>query len=120
MFSDGAYNTFDPTVAENRKQLSWLKFVEIKSLGTVVRENNLTRIDFLNIDIEGNDLLVLEKYDWSVYPYVIAAEDASFIADQPHMSRIYSFLREKKYKLVGKCGINLIFQREQDIQEGKN
>ncbi len=57
-------------------------------------------VDFLNIDVEGLDLTVLESNDWDVFrPRVIAIEiwskDIDF--DNPLMNKTYSFLRKKGY-----------------------
>lgn len=114
MFTDGAYNTFDPAVAEERKKLSWLKLtssysVQFKTMTEIVMECGITQIDFLNIDVEGKDFEVLNTYDWKVVPRVIAIEDATFTVDQPQASKIYNFLKNKNYKLEAVCGITLIW-----------
>lgn len=114
MFSDGAYNTFNAESASAYKKLSWLHYLgsvesRIVSLSRIVHENNVQKIGFLNIDVEGNDLNVLRSYDWSVRPKVIAIESNDFNPDMPQKSEIYMLLRSKNYRLVGLSGVSLLW-----------
>jgi FkbM family methyltransferase len=48
--------------------------VEVRTLKGVLEAAAAKRIDFLKIDTEGNDLLVLKGLDWSVLPDVVLCE----------------------------------------------
>jgi FkbM family methyltransferase len=48
--------------------------VEVTVLADVLQSEGIQRIDFLKIDTEGNDLLVLKGLDWQVKPDVILCE----------------------------------------------
>lgn len=48
--------------------------VNVRTLKSVIRELRLTNINFLKIDTEGNDLLVLQGLDWSLIPDIILCE----------------------------------------------
>ncbi len=116
-FNDGAYNTFDKITAELYKQRRNLKFlgeqkIEIRPLKDILKENNVCKIDFMNIDVEGLDLVVLKSHDWSILPNVIAVEDSIFNPDTPQKSEVYTFLREKRYTLISLSGETLIFEHE--------
>ena len=76
----------------------------------LIRCNILTHIDFMNIDVEGRDLAVLESHDWSVSPTIIAIEDEHFNPDKPTISETYNFLASKGYTLVGLAGLTLIWK----------
>lgn len=113
-FSDGAYNTFNAESLEACKKLPWLRYLgsvesRIISLSRIVRENNIEEIDFLTIDVEGNDFEVLQSYDWSVRPRVIAIESGDFNPDAPQENEIYRFLRSKNYRLTGLSGATLLW-----------
>ncbi len=113
-FNDGAYNTFNNEVADKCKKLNWLHYLggtkcKIRSLSYIIKEYNIRNIDFLNIDVEGNDMNVLESYDWSVRPRFISIESSDFNPDTPHKNKLYKFLRNKSYDLVGLSGVSLVW-----------
>ena len=114
MFSDGAYNTFNAESAATYKKLPWLHYLgsvesRILPLSQIVRDNHIQEIGFLNIDVEGNDLSVLQSYDWSVRPKIIAIESSDFNPDTPQKSEIYTLLRSKNYRLVALSGVSLLW-----------
>lgn len=114
MFSDGAYNTFDEAVSIERKKMKRLSFlgsttVRISPLSEIIKNNKLSRVDFLNIDVEGMDMEVLQSHDWVIRPRVIAIEDHSFNPSNPTQSEIYNFMILNKYKLSGFTAYTLIF-----------
>jgi len=115
IFSDPAYNTLNKNEAEKTCALPHVfllskKEVRVRPLHEILKENNISAIDFLNIDVEGNALEVLRLYDWSIRPRVIAVEDENFSPDNPDNSLVYNFLRSKDYILKGMCGLTLIWK----------
>ncbi len=115
-FSDGAYNTLDTDEAEKRKKMPYLKYlgsreIECKSLADVVKENGIRHIDFLNVDVEGQDLAVLKSHDWSVPPSVIAVEDEIFDPKNPEHSELFRFLSEKGYTMFGFSGLTCVWKK---------
>ncbi len=114
-FSDGAYNTFDAAEAEVRKGLRWLKFlgqreVPLRALADICHEQKISKIDFMNVGVEGRDVEALQSHDWSVPPTVIAVEAEGFDAASPTTTPVYNLLASKGYKLVGLCGLTLVFR----------
>ncbi len=113
-FNDGAYNTFNDEVAQKYKKLNWLHYIgsvecKITSLSSLITVYKIQKIDFLNIDVEGNDMNVLQSYDWSVRPRFISVESSDFNPNTPHENKLYKFLYSKNYKLVGLSGVSLIW-----------
>lgn len=113
-FSDGAYNTFDAREAEIRKSIPHLRFIGTQSvpmrpLRDIISESGITRIDFLNVDVEGLDLQVLASHDWTMRPRIVAVECTTFDPDRPDASPTYRFLREKGYVLKGFAAYTLLF-----------
>jgi len=49
-------------------------FVQVRALRRVLADIGVSHVDFLKIDTEGNDLLVLKGLDWSPKPEVIVCE----------------------------------------------
>jgi FkbM family methyltransferase len=119
-FSDGAYNTFSEVDAEERMKNPYLKFVEKKeipcrTLASIIKEQNVTTIDFMTIDVEGLDLMVLQSHDWTIRPRVIAVEDNNFSVEELDKSTLYQFLVSKDYYLAAFAPRTLIFQDLKDV-----
>lgn len=59
------------------------------------------KIDFLTIDVEGLDLVVLQSNDWNKYsPDYILVEDYGFSITSLKESKIYTYLTSKSYTAV--------------------
>jgi FkbM family methyltransferase len=119
-YEDGAYNSLsEEQVAHIRETKGVVpqssRSVQVRPLSAVLREYNVTRIDYMNIDVEGMDLAVLESHAWDIRPRVISVEDASFSAERAHDSAIYDYLIKKGYELRGLTGLTLIFK---DVRTG--
>lgn len=71
------------------------------------------RIDFLNIDVEGFDLEVLQSNDWAKYqPTIVLAEDLCLSnLRQLEKSPVVSFMQQQGYELYGKAVNTLIFRK---------
>ena len=106
IFGKPALNTFSREKArdlENRGfEIQSTVKIQTMPLKTIL-DNNLAsscHIDFMNIDVEGFDLLVLQSNDWSKYkPDVIAIEGDNFTVENLSQSEIYMFLYNLGYKL---------------------
>ena len=109
------------TISKSRgKGAKSIKKIKIDTLDNVIINSNLKirNIDFLSIDVEGNELNVLKGLDFRKYhPKIISIE---FI--RPNIkefyqndikdiikSDIYKFMIKKKYKLVNWIHDDLIF-----------
>ena len=116
MFSDGSYNGFDEERAKGWEAsrglcIKEVRMISFKPLSQILKEQNIRRIDFLNVDVEGLDLEVLKTHDWSILPRIIAIEDETFNPDKPHENAIYCYLNNKGYVLAGLAGLTLIFSK---------
>lgn len=87
---------------ENQGLKTSTSFVPTDTLANINRKHlNNRKIDFLNVDAEGFDLVVLKSNDWDIFrPKIIAVEiwqkDIDF--DDPKKNEIYNFLTTKDYK----------------------
>ena len=125
-FSESAVNTFSKELCEERKKISWLKFIgstEIKtiSLAEVLKKQNIkTEINFLDIDVEGLDLEVLKSNDWDLFkPNVILVEDQNTKAKSFEELDIFKYLSQLNYKLVAKTFSTLIFAHNNFLNKVK-
>ena len=68
------------------------------------------QIDFLSVDVEGHDLIVLQSLDFDRYrPRVICVETWDTTLDGVIASELYRFLVSEGYRLINWVSLNLIF-----------
>ena len=71
-------STMNPTVAAEIRQSGGVLEehpIEVKTLATVLTEQNISRIDFLKVDVEGHEKEVLSGNDWEKFrPTVLVIE----------------------------------------------
>tara|TARA_B100000287_G_C20506844_1_gene731432 strand:+ start:138 stop:737 length:600 start_codon:yes stop_codon:yes gene_type:complete len=82
-----------------------------KTLNEVLRESKYSKkkIDFLDIDVEGADLEVLESLDFSKYsPELICVE---YIGKDKKNSDIFNFLNNKNYENIWSGVFSHIFKK---------
>lgn len=48
--------------------------VDVVSLGAYMQEHGIRAVDFLKVDVEGYERMVLDGYDWSVLPRLVELE----------------------------------------------
>lgn len=116
MFKKGALNTFDAEVA--KKQGSTYGQPTIKEVSVLRLEEVLNKyasgkkIDFMNIDVEGHEIEVLNSNDWNKYcPTIIAIEDQNLDISNPEKSTSYRFLKEKGYTLFNKLNYTAFYRK---------
>lgn len=115
MFVDPLFNTFSVERKNDLEKQGIMcidqKIISVKPLSQVLDEYLQNKpIDFLNVDVETLDLLVLQSIDYVKHrPKVICVEDHTFNIENPNNSEIYKFLKEKNYKLHSKCSMSSIF-----------
>ncbi len=69
-----------------------------------------TRIDFLNIDIEGSDLKALSSFPWeNQRPKLVCVEDLKFDFEDHKTSQVYKYLNQMNYKLFAFIPKTLLF-----------
>ncbi|MHB8057203.1 MAG: FkbM family methyltransferase [Desulfuromonadaceae bacterium] len=79
--------------------------VPVKTLTSVLQENNIGVIDFLSVDAEGHDLDVLKGLDFSIYkPQLIVVEY------NRHRQEIFDFLVGNGYRLFMDNGQDLFME----------
>lgn len=119
MFGSQACNTFDKEEAQDRinEGLDLIKTEKIKLrpindiLQEYLPENQ--HIDFMTIDIEGKELDILKSLDFEKYaPDFFLIEDLNYTLKDfcnYHETEMYSFLKDKGYKLLAKGQITMLF-----------
>lgn len=118
-FNEPALNGFSKEVSESRDGLH-AKYRLVKSIPVPtlplsdVLDTHMPvgkEIDFLSVDAEGFDLIVLRSNNWEKYrpKFVLVEEELSI--PELNQSEIYQFMLEKGYGLVAKTKRTLFFKR---------
>ena len=99
---------------KNKNQLvSEPKTVMTETLNQILKENNISSVDLLCIDVEGHDFKVLKSIDlWKYRPKLIVIEMHDFSFETLYKNEIYSYLKEHKYRFAGYLIANGYFTDE--------
>ena len=96
------------------------KSINSNTLNSILKNSKFKnkRIDFLNLDIEGNELNALKSIDFKKYqPKLICVEIHNFgmihknYADYYKKNPVYKFLNNRGYKILWKNEFSFIFRR---------
>lgn len=117
IFNIKGLNTFNAAEAQRRQAKGTFKITEIVKvplmyINEIIQENFNTYPDFLSIDIEGLDLIVLKSLDFNRYPIpVICVETCVFSENhiRPKDHSIAEFVLSKGYEVYADTYINTIF-----------
>lgn len=119
-FNETALNSFSPELAEERDGLQNYRVVNKRKIKTHRLADILDKylpndqeIDFLNVDVEGLDLRVLQSNDWKKYrPFVVLAEDLPGLAlNSAEETPIVDYMVSQGYELQSMSVNTLIFCR---------
>ena len=104
-------NTVDKKFAKSSFQKGFqTKSINSNTLNSILKRSKFKnkKIDFLNLDIEGNELNALKSLDFKKYkPKLICVE----IHNHDKKNPIYKFLDYKGYKFLWKNGFSFIFKK---------
>jgi len=109
IYEIGLYNTLNKNNVENlknEKKIEPIKTIPIKTkrLEHVLNEYlNNREIDFMSIDVEGNELSVLKSNDWKKYkPKIILIEMLNTNIEDLEKNEIHQYLTRLDYYLFAK------------------
>lgn len=110
MFQEGALNTFDAGLANQRRDAGRPFAGEYKirtqPLRDILQEHCRQPVEFLNVDAEGYDLEVLQSNDWNTHrPRIVCVEALRGDEDEAN-----GWLKDRGYKLVALTGRSRIYQ----------
>ncbi len=113
-----AMNTFSEEVLKERMEKNLVKLVgekqiQVRKLAEVLDEYlpKNQRIDFMDIDVEGFDLEVLQSNNWEKYrPTIILVEEFERNLESIQSeSKIFQFLENQNYTMIAKTFSTFIF-----------
>lgn len=123
LFDEPALNTFDKDIVETRLSTTPYKLVQtievpVERLEGILRkylpENQI--IDFLSIDVEGLDFVVLQSNDWKLFrPKCVLVEVLGMSLEGVMNDKIVQFMMIQGYDLFAKT-FNTLFFREKNLE----
>jgi FkbM family methyltransferase len=117
-FDDPALNTFDEFMVQSRLKFTDYKLIKIEDI-PVYRLDRILRdhvpsgkgIDFLSVDVEGLDLLVLMSNDWNLFrPSCVLAEVLNATFEEAINGDIAKFMEKQGYAVFARTYNTLIFR----------
>jgi len=117
LFSDPALNSFNRELATSRVANSrWralgTKEIPVHRLDSVLRQHLPpdVKIDFMSVDVEGMDMVVLQSNDWDLFrPTCVLVESISTSLEKAEQEEIFLFMKTRGYELFAKTVNTLIF-----------
>jgi FkbM family methyltransferase len=117
LFMDRSLNTFSAetaaaVLARDPDALVGTRTVQLSPLAEILAIEEMGEFDFLNVDVEGYDLQVLESSDWGRWrPAIVAVEDHGISLTAPQNSETYRFMAAQDYALHSKCNYTSVYVR---------
>ena len=84
--------------------------IKCNTLNTIFEKNNVKNIDYLNVDVEGTELKVVEGINLQKYkPKLISIENNNLLIEDYLNSDIYKILIKNNYVFINKIGVTNFF-----------
>lgn len=113
-------NSINPDYAKKLGKQYPPKQVRCSRLTTILDESPYKDrpIDFLKVDAEGHDLMVLQSLDWHRYrPSIVAVEVHETGFNRASKNPIYLYIKTKGYTLVAWTGETIILASKTKLEE---
>ena len=120
VFDEPALNSFSSKLSKDRDAHTVYKIEKVIGLVpqklSKILDKNLrpnTNIDFMSIDVEGYEYEVLSSNNWNKYkPNYLLVEILKTELVDIYKNKVYEYLINKNYCVVGKTGRTVIFKRK--------
>jgi len=115
-FENSPINQQNSLIPQSKQQ----KEIKIQSykLSEILKLQSITKVDYINIDTEGNELKVLYGLDFStIDPFLLTIEDNSFDIDNENKKEKINYLEKNKYKLINIIGVTMFFVKKDSVAE---
>ena len=86
------------------------------TLDKLINEKKISKIDFLNIDTEGNEYDIVKSIDFKlINPLLISVESNCFDSNNANKNNIIIHLKKNHYELINTIGVTMFFFKKEDI-----
>ena len=105
-YENGIINQQNSLININENKIE----IESYKLDTLLEKHNIEKIDYLNIDVEGNEFNVISDFSFSKYqPKLISIEDNFYDIKETLNSNIHDLLVKSGYFLASKYGVTCLY-----------
>ncbi len=94
--------------------------IKIKSftLDDLISLKNINKVDYINIDTEGNELEILNGINFNkISPYLFTIEENSFFPTNSSKLAKIKFMNGKGYELINIIGVTMFFVHKNSISK---
>ena len=115
-YENSPINQQNSLIPQSKQQ----KEIKIQSykLSEILKLQNISKVDYINIDTEGNELKVLYGLDFStIDPFLLTIEDNSFDIDNENKKEKINYLEKNKYNLINIIGVTMFFVKKDSVAE---
>lgn len=103
-FEEHQFSSLTPSHVEEFSKCAKVRgqrMMRTRTLASILDEFQVPKdFAFLNVDVEGHDLMVLRSLDWNRYrPGLVVVEMKGLMADSPDSDPAYNFLTAQRYRL---------------------
>lgn len=118
-------NTFSRTEAERfvsygKERIERVEKIPIRNINSIISENFTTPPNFLSLDVEGLDLIILQSLDFDCHaPTVMCVETLTYTEDRSErkLNELIKFVESKGYFVYADTYVNSIFVRSATWRE---
>lgn len=116
-------NTFDKPTAEEVQHKTGQKFREterqVSTIESVLKANDIRKIDYLNIDAEGLDTLILGSFPFSLIRPRIITLEAHVLINTPEYFALEEMAKKYGYIVISCCGPTYFLADKEQLRKNK-
>ena len=92
--------------------------IDCYKLNTILENHKIQKVDYLNVDAEGNDFKVISTFDFKKYkPSLISIEYNNYNFENLMNSDINILLEKNEFKIVSKFGVTCFYVHKRNIDK---
>ena len=92
--------------------------IDCYKLNTILDTHEIKKIDYLNIDAEGNDFKVISTFNFNKFnPILVSIEFNDYNFNELINSNINILMERNNYKLVSKFGVTCFYIKKENIKK---
>ncbi len=82
----------------------------------MLNKYQINKVDYLNIDAEGNDFKVISTFDFKRFkPLLVSIEFNDYDSDKLLESDIHILMKNNDYKLISKFGVTCFYANNNTV-----
>tara|TARA_B100001027_G_C16258317_1_gene328097 strand:- start:539 stop:1237 length:699 start_codon:yes stop_codon:yes gene_type:complete len=92
--------------------------IDCYKLNSILENHKIQKVDYLNIDAEGNDFKVISTFDFKKYkPSLVSIEYNNYNFENLMDSDINILLEKNDFKIVSKFGVTCFYAHKENIDK---